>query len=456
MADRDSIFSADALRARRAKPLNLPSYFLKLPSAIGFIFIFISTAMGLLWAIFAKIPINVPGYAVVVNINDVKPMITKSSGRIHVITPSISATRTIIDKQIYSFYNSNSFDDSLDNLITLTNSVLYDTSPYQFTNLSRLTKNANILNTIATSQFSVKKGQVVTIVFNEEERSLLSNKLINLSKEYSTNLSTINRNRKNLSAFKEQKNNQKKMIESFSELARIGAISKLHGLEEVSKYDNLLMKIRNTENDIELIGLRNKSITTSLRSALISYINSVYVFSESDGYISNIAKGNEQYAENNQPILFFSNFPSSSLPPLIVGFSDERSANLITPGMKVIATPEGVNKSQYGGIKGVISTKLPYTMTSKRLSGIVGIDSIGSIAKGNITASNLLTIKLFQEFNGEGYKWTTSQKPPVRTGIGDVLNLTIEVDSQSPLMMALPAIKKYTGLEGPTDFIQPR
>ena len=58
--------------------------------------------------------------------------------------------------------------------------------------------------------------------------------------------------------------------------------------------------------------------------------------------------------------------------------------------------------------------------------------------------------------DGKSYKWTTSQAPPVKTGIGDVLDLDINVLEQSPLMMAVPFVKKYLGLDGPTDFTESR
>ena len=124
--------------------------------------------------------------------------------------------------------------------------------------------------------------------------------------------------------------------------------------------------------------------------------------------------------------------------------------------MSVIATPEGVNKSQYGGIRGFVSTKVPYTMTSQKLSNIVGIESLADISRSSTNSPNLLVIRLSMASDGNSYQWTTSQTPPVKTGIGDVLNLDINVLEQTPLMMALPIIKKYLGFDGPTDFTESR
>ena len=159
-------------------------------------------------------------------------------------------------------------------------------------------------------------------------------------------------------------------------------------------------------------------------------------------------------SDTNQPILFFSFQPNYSSRDC--WFTDDRSANQIRDGMSVIATPEGVNKSQYGGIRGHVSTKVPYTMTSQKLSNIVGIESLADISRTAATSPNLLVIRLSMASDGNSYKWTTSQTPPVKTGIGDVLNLDINVQEQSPLMMAVPFIKKYLGLDGPTDFTESR
>ena len=453
---KESIFSADALRARRAKPLNLPTYFLRLPSALTIALILASTFAGLAWSVFAKIPVKVPGKAVVVNVNDIKPLITKSSGRILILPPSISATRTLFDKQLFKFYNQTEFDGDVPDLLTTIKQVLLDTSPEQFANYSKLTNNSSLLNDISTSRFKVIRGQVVTIVFNEESRTKLSNKMISSIKKFNTNNLEIKRGKTNLNSLKAQAARQSQMVKAYQELKRVGASSQVNLLDSIQTLNNLNQQISEAKNKIDQIKVSNKSLSSELQSELIEYITSMYVFSDANGYVSNISKGNEQYSDTNQPILFFSSQPTYSLPPWIVGFTDDRSANQIRDGMTVIATPEGVNKSQYGGIRGHVSTKVPYTMTSKKLSNIVGIESLADISRTAATSPNLLVIRLSMAPDGNSYKWTTSQTPPVKTGIGDVLNLDINVQEQSPLMMAIPFIKKYLGLEGPTDFTESR
>ena len=149
-------------------------------------------------------------------------------------------------------------------------------------------------------------------------------------------------------------------------------------------------------------------------------------------------------------LLYFSHAPSSNIPSLIVGFIDDSYSNLVDPGMKVVATPLGVNKSQYGGIQGYIQSKLPFTVTNQKLASIVGLDSIGAMSQN--TSPNLITVRLNKMYNGKGYQWTTRLVPQSKTGVGDTLSLSVQVDEQSPLMMAVPIIKEYLGLEGPTNF----
>lgn len=453
---KNSIFSADALRARRAKPLNLPTYFLRLPSALTIVLILASTLAGLAWSFFAKIPVKVPGKAVVVNVNDIKPLITKSSGRILILPPAISATRTAFDKQLFMFYNQSDFDGDVPDLLTIIKQVLLDTSPDQFSNYSKLTNNTGLLNDISSSRFKVSRGQVVTIVFNEESRTKLSNKMISSVKRFRTNNLEIKRGNTTLKSLQAQTARQSQLVEAYEELKRVGASSQLNLLDAIQTLNTLNQQISETMNNLDQIRVSNKSLSSELQSELIAYISSMYVFADANGYVSNISKGNEQYSDTNQPILFFSSQPTYSLPPWIVGFTDDRSANQIRDGMSVIATPVGINKSQYGGIRGHVSTKLPYTMTSQKLSNIVGIESIADISRTTATSPNLLVIRLSMAPDGNSYQWTTSQTPPVKTGIGDVLNLDINVLEQSPLMMAVPFIKKYLGLDGPTDFTESR
>ena len=447
-----SIFSADALRARRAKPLKLPTYFLRLPSALMIVLIFASTLSGLIWCIFAKIPVKVPGKAVVVNVNDIKPMRTKSSGRIIIIPPSIAATRKNLDQQIYNFYNSSDFNVEVPELVETVRNVLTDTSPAQFVNYSKLTTNTRLLSNISMSKFDVKRGQVVTIVFNEESRSGLSNMLLSSVKRFDTNKLEIQRAETNLKLLKKQSISQGRLVQAYTNLKSIGAASEVQLIQVVQELNSLKQQISQTKNNIDQLIIKNKSISDDLQGKLVEYIANIYVFSEASGYVSSISKGNEQYSDINQPVLYFSAQPSSTLPSWIVGFTDDRSANQITDGMKVVATPQGINKSQYGGIRGVVTTKLPFTMTSQRLADIVGIESLAQLSNSTTANPNLLVIRMSMDAEGDSYKWTTKQTPPVNTGIGDVLNLDIDVREQSPLMMAIPIVKRYLGLEGPTTF----
>ena len=452
----ESLFSAEALRSRRAKPLSFPVLFLRLPTASAISLILISAVLAICWSIFAKVPIKVAGRAIVVNVNDVKPLITKTNGRILIIPPEISATRKHMDSKLFRFYNSMQSGIELPSLIKITNSVLQDTSAARYSNLSKLIKNASILDDISSSRFKVDRGQVVTIVFNENLRTKLSNDLSKAEKQYNINSSMIERNRSNLNSYKKQALMQYELILAYEQLEKEGAGSKVEIFNNKKKYDELYRQIRETESKISDLSKQNNSLSLEFETQLTSYINSTYVFSEALGYVSSLAKGSEQYSESNQPILFFSERATYELPSLIVGFTDDKSANLIGDGMKVIATPEGINKSQYGGIEGVITTKMPYTLTSKRLSNIVGIESLQNLAQEGVQAPNLIVVKLSKSVDSHNYKWTTGQIPPIRTGIGDVLNLDINVDNQSPLFLALPVFKKYLGLEGPTNFTESR
>ena len=307
---KNSIFSADALRARRAKPLNLPTYFLRLPSALTIVLILASTLAGLAWSFFAKIPVKVPGKAVVVNVNDIKPLITKSSGRILILPPAISATRTAFDKQLFMFYNQSDFDGDVPDLLTIIKQVLLDTSPDQFSNYSKLTNNTGLLNDISSSRFKVSRGQVVTIVFNEESRTKLSNKMISSVKRFRTNNLEIKRRNTTLKSLQAQAARQSQLVEAYEELKRVGASSQLNLLDAIQTLNTLNQQISETMNNLDQIRVSNKSLSSELQSELIAYISSMYVFADANGYVSNISKGNEQYSDTNQPILFFFTQPT--------------------------------------------------------------------------------------------------------------------------------------------------
>ena len=449
--NQNSIFSAEALKARKAKPLSQPALFLRLPTKLTLALVISSSFAALAWAVFAKVPIKAPGTALVVNVNDIKPLVAKSNGRVLIITNTISRTRRKFDIDLYKFYNKkagNTF--KMPELLATTILALNDSSPLVYTNLRKIVSNANILKDISESTFKVVRGQAVAVIFNEVARRSLETSFLKSQRDYKNNLLQISRLQNKLKNKISLLNQREQISQSYKKLEKIGATSKLKVIESKSSVDQLKGSISDIETQIVKQQANNKQLANDLASKLGSYISATYVFSSSQGYVTNIARGNNQIASEGDTLLFFSHAPSTSIPSLIVGIIDDRYSNLIRPGMNVVATPLGVNKSQYGGIKGSIQSKLPFSVTNQKLSNIVGLESFGSLSK--TSNPNLVTVRLSKNYQGTSYQWTTKLVPESKTSVGDTLDLSINVDELSPLMMAVPVIKRYLGLEGPTTF----
>ena len=393
----------------------------------------------------------VPGNAVVVNVNDIKPLVAKANGRVLIITNTLAETRKDIDAELYKFYNKRAgIKMPMQELFSVTQLTINDSSPGTYNNQRKIVSNASILKNISNSSFSVVRSQAVAQIFNETARRKLEASFIEAKRDYEDNVIREESLRTRLENQKSLLAQRVKIAEAYKKLENIGATSQLQLIESESSVDSLRSSILQIETEIRQLEAKNNELSNSLATKLSSYISATYVFSESRGYVTNIARGNNQMATAGDTLLFFSHAPSSNIPSLIVGFVDDNYSNLIEPGMKVVATPLGVNKSQYGGIQGYIQSKLPFTITNQKLASIVGLDSLGVMASS--TSPNLITVRLNKRYDGSGYKWTTKLKPQSKTGVGDTLNLSVTVDEQSPLMMAVPVIKEYLGLEGPTNF----
>ena len=447
----NSIFSAEALKARKTKSHSQPALFLRLPTKATVALVVASSLGALGWAVFAKIPIMVPGSAVVVNVNDIKPLVAQSSGRVLILTNAISKTRRGTDSQLYKFYNNRTGNKiSMQDLLAKTRLTLNDSSPDTYNNQRKIVSNATILRDISDSTFNVVRMQAVAVIFNETARRSLEASFVEAERNYQNNIVRKKSIATRLVNQKSLLKQRQKISKAYKNLEVVGATSELQFIEGESKVDNLKASIVQLENKIIKLKANNKELTNNLATKLSSYISETYVFSESQGYVTNISRGNNQIATEGDTILFFSHAPSSNIPSLIAGFIDDKYSNLIEPGMKVVATPLGVNKSQYGGIKGSIQSKLPFSVTNQKLATIVGLDSLGTMSQS--ANPNLITVRLSKTYDGSGYRWTTKLVPESKTGVGDSLNLSVKVDEQSPLMMAVPIIKEYLGLEGPTQF----
>ena len=158
------------------------------------------------------------------------------------------------------------------------------------------------------------------------------------------------------------------------------------------------------------------------------------MLSEADGYIANIKFGQGSIVrEGDEVITIGKKKGIKELPTNIAGLIGSTAVNFAEPGDKVIATPVGVNKAEYGGMVGKVKTIVPYGEDVQSLSSILGMSTLVSQTKsaGETSAPNLVIITMEKDEQNKTYKWSSNNRPDRKTRLGDVLNISLTTDRKT-------------------------
>ena len=247
--------------------------------------------------------------------------------------------------------------------------------------------------------------------------------------------------------------NQSKVVDIYKQLLAKNYVSKPDYIQQQSLYTQYESQIAQSNADIDQALNKKKIALKSLMISLQTYISRTLVLSEADGYIANIKFGQGSIVKEGEEVITIGKKKGiKDLPTNIAGLIGSSAVNFAEPGDKVIATPVGVDKAEYGGMLGRVKTIVPYGEDVQSLRQILGISTLVTQTKsaGESSAPNLVIITMEKDEKNKTYKWSSNNRPDRKTRLGDVLNISLTTDRKTPIQMAIPFVRTVIGLEGPT------
>ena len=171
--------------------------------------------------------------------------------------------------------------------------------------------------------------------------------------------------------------NQSKVVTIYKHLLAKNYVSKPDYIQQESLYTQYESQIAQSMADIDQAENKKKIALKSLMIALQTYINRALVLSEADGYIANIKFGQGSIVrEGDEVITIGKKKGIKELPTNIAGLIGSTAVNFAETGDKVIATPVGVNKAEYGGMVGKVKTKVIYALMGNAFNAEKGVTII--------------------------------------------------------------------------------
>jgi HlyD family secretion protein len=174
------------------------------------------------------------------------------------------------------------------------------------------------------------------------------------------------------------------------------------------------------------------------------------VFANNDLYIQEII-ATPLTRVNAGDEIFISSLTSLTSPVNVPIFLAPSDATQVFPGMRVLATPAGLDRAQYGGIVGQVKWVAKLPSSPSEVAARVGLPGVADLIDKRVGIPTEAVIALDRDpanaspgFSG-GYRWSTKGQPPYRIKPGDVLEVEITTRRVRPIELVLPFLKKTFG-----------
>ena len=210
----------------------------------------------------------------------------------------------------------------------------------------------------------------------------------------------------------------------------------------------------NQATEAESVSVSKNESINKLQLALNRYLINTYLFVPRYGFYlvsRNFPEGARVRAGDE---IFNFTLSPPKLPNVIPMFLDSSSSNQVRPGMKVLLTPVGISRAEFGGIKGKVVEIFKLPLQGSGLQGAVGSLSLSSVISRAIPLPVLAQVRLEQNskqkckgassFNC--YIWSSSQTPPHPVRIGSIADVQVTTISRAPIEFVMPFFRKLAGL----------
>jgi multidrug resistance efflux pump len=194
--------------------------------------------------------------------------------------------------------------------------------------------------------------------------------------------------------------------------------------------------------------------TDQLQSALVTYLAKTFTIAPPTG-IYLVAKylqtGMEVHAGDE---LFTYSLTPPSLPRRIPVFVDAATLQQLTEGMRVLVTPKGISRAQYGGIVGVVDEVGRLPLSGDALASVAGGRSLGTAIAQAVPNPYLVKVRLqisepafcLQLLSRRCYSWSTNRVPPFPVRLGTQADVQITTIYRRPIEFVMPALRQALGL----------
>ena len=495
-ADRYQIFEQAALeRLRSGSDQTKPTDFLPLPVRLAAITAVSITGLGLLWALLARVPVQVSGIAAIIPEGAVNSAQAKVDG---ILQYQVSGAGSDQLNSVYRRRNQDlsSFWDAvviksrptldvqqLAQLVIqaqlpprgqvllmpeMTDDVeSFDSSAQLHESDQRFFFGANAIIAMIDSPPAVEEPEAVRRLFQPK---LALDRQTSLDRRqraqaYGSVDGMISRQ---LADKRLELQQREALLKRLELLSRKGYVSEVQLLQEQATVNGLRQQLLQLDRDrlgnnytrvdqgqqADQADLNALQSTDQMQNALVNYLAKTFIFSPPGGMYLVAQYRNSGMRVNAGDELFTYSTRPPALPRRVPVFVDATTVQQLTEGMPVLITPKGISRAQYGGIKGVVDEVGRLPLTGETLAAVAGSRSLGAAISQSLPSPYLVRVSLNiadqtycnQLLSRRCYAWSTKRIPPFPVRLGTQADVQITTIYRRPIEFVMPAVRQALGL----------
>ena len=418
----------------RRQPIALLTPPLRISVAIG-VGLSVSAA---LWSVASTVPIYVEGTGVMTPLSTITTMKSLADGTVYYRFTKSAMDQPIWSSAAWKFYDDpKTFNDQ--DVLSLAQQ------------LRKLPKANKEINKNSFYSAMVSRGSVVAEIFAPVEREKLIDAIDSLLKEQEATQVQILDAKATIQVLQNQLRSRKDFLKNVQALERRGYATRDVVLQQEDQVAGLRTEVLQNKGQLSQLIEHLRSARIQLRVELADFINKCIIFADNDLYIQEIIATPLTRVSNGDEIVI-SSLTILSSPVSVPIFLAPRDATQVFPGMRVVATPAGLDRAQYGGIVGRVQWVAKLPSSPAEVAARVGLPGVAGLIDKQVGVPTEAVIALERSpsnstrgFSG-GYRWSSKGQPPYSVKPGDVLEVEITTRRIRPIDLVLPFLKKTFGL----------
>tara|TARA_B100000482_G_scaffold108867_1_gene78588 strand:+ start:3547 stop:4863 length:1317 start_codon:yes stop_codon:yes gene_type:complete len=396
------------------------------------------SAVGLLWASVAQIPIRTRGTAVFLPASGVRGIFTQTSGRLY-LYDFIENQQDWI-RLAHSVRNGDDvrFDES--KIIFLSKKLLEDIPD------DDILADVQQINYFR-NEFSVKKGILLARIDNPSLRATLDQNLQDYLITKSSALEVINEYQRQISIYREELIAQQKYLDGMMDLRQKQYASEATVLQQQATISSLKSKISTTNGQIATTRQSITSKYNELFSALSEVLNKSMYFATENLYIDTYLRQTRDFVAQAEQFGIVMNSPPRN-PSTIPIFFSNKNAAVVNPGQKallrLVAQEEQDQTTSTNGLLGEISSMDSYPSSKNTITNLVGSEGVAALISNQYISPTRGSIQLQQDKKGR-YLWSSGFMP-TELKSQDTFEVEVTTKSVRPISLVLPGLLRILGL----------